>query len=76
MKICASNDHNYDNFLRTKQYDYAKGNKRISVTVTTAVMCTKCGDILYPEYPKMTDKELERLATMDMKANKASRKKK
>jgi len=77
-RICAPTDHMYDAPLKSRQVEFVRRNKQYTINATVAIMCSKCGDILFPEYPdKLGMKELEKLSKLidkrDAKSSKSVR---
>lgn len=65
---CVSDDHCYDTVIKGKQIDYEKKGKAYSFNIAQAILCSKCGNILFPEYPdKFSAEELERIADIRTK---------
>lgn len=71
--VCPWDEHCYDNVIKSKDIEYQRGIREYHFDIALAVMCTKCGDVIFPDYPhKFGVKELERIANKGM--SKAERK--
>ena len=66
MKRCRQPEgHMYDTVIKTKQVEFSRGSKAYTVFIAQAVLCSKCGDILFPDYPSnFSTKDLDSLFSL------------
>lgn len=62
-KLCPTAQHDYSTIMKTKQIQFESKGKTFLIHKVIAVLCSNCGDILFPDYPGLSNKELEKMVS-------------
>jgi hypothetical protein len=65
--LCPPISHKYNQFVKNKQIHFEKRDRDVTIHIAQAILCSKCGDVIWPEYPsKIKNYDLESIVNVEI----------